>query len=155
MSTGTAAAPHHIPRRVAPARPRPETRPRHLQLVDTERRRRERRRRWIVRLWAVGIVGAALVGVMVHAFMAEGQVRADRLTRRIEREQTRYDDARLDLARREAPRVIAARASRLGLVPGSGTQTVAVPGVEPGSSVAPKSATDALQKVKHVLEGGP
>jgi hypothetical protein len=155
VSTGVAAAPQRIPRRVTPARARPETRPRHLQLVDTQRRRRERRRRWVVRVWAVGIVGAALVGVMVHAFMAEGQVRADRLARRIEQERTRYDDARLELARRESPREIASRAARLGLVPGSGTQTVAVPGVVPGSSVAPRAATDALQSVKRVLDGAP
>ena len=155
MSTGTAAAPHRIPRRVAPARSRPETRPRHLQLVDTERRRREQHRRWIVRVWAVGIVVAALVGVVVHAFMAEGQMRADHLEQRIEAEQARYADARLDLARRAAPRVIAAHAARLGLVPGSGTRTVAVPGVAPGSPIAPKAATDALQAVKRVLDGTP
>jgi hypothetical protein len=154
VSTATAAAPHRIPRRDAPARPRPAP-PRHLRVVDTERRRRERRRRWIVRSWALGIVAAALVGVMVHAFMAEGQVRADRLAARIEREEARYDDARLALARRQAPRVIAARAARLGLVPGSGTRTVAVPGVKPAPSVASHAATDALQSVKRVLDGAP
>jgi hypothetical protein len=153
VSTGVAAAPHRIPRRVAPARPELRTPPRHLQLVDTTRRARERRRRWIVRLWAVGIVAAALVGVMVHALMAEGQLRADALARSIEREQTRYDDARLALARREAPSVIAARASRLGLVPGSGTRTLAVPGVVPSASVASRAATAALQSVKRVLDG--
>jgi len=155
VSTGTAAAPHRIPRRSAPARPRPDTRPRHLQLVDTERRRREQRRRWIVRVWAVGIVSAALVGVMVHAFMAENQLRVDRLEQRIEVEQARYADARLDYARHAAPRVVAARAARLGLVPGSGTRTVAVPGVAPGSPVAPKAATDDLQDVKRALDGTP
>ena len=108
-----------------------------------------------MRAWAVGIVAAALVGVMVHAFMAEGQMRADRLAQRIEAEQTRYDDARLAVAEGEAPRVIAARAARLGLVPGSGTRTVAVPGVAPGSPVAPTAATSALQAVKRVLDGAP
>ena len=155
MSTGTAAAPHRIPRRPAPARSHPETRPRHLQLVDTERRRREQRRRWIVRVWAVGIVVAALVGVMVHAFMAEGQMRADDLDRRIEQEQARYSDTRLELARLEAPSAIAQSARRLGLVPGSGTVTVAVPGVSPGASDAPKAATVGLQAVKRVLDGAP
>ena len=155
MSTSTAAAPHRIPRRDPHARPRPETRPRHLQLVDTDRRRREQRRRWVVRVWAVGIVAAALVGVMVHAFMAEGQLRADDLERRIELEQTRYADARLDLARRAAPRVITAHAARLGLVPGSGTRTVAVPGVAPASPTASAAATQALQAVKRVLDGAP
>ena len=155
MSTGTAAAPHRIPRRDTPVRLRPETRARHLQLVDTERRRREQRRRWIVRAWAVGIVAAALVGVMVHAFMAENQLRVDRLEQRIEVEQARYADARLDYARHAAPRVVAARAARLGLVPGSGTRTVAVPGVAPGSPVAPKAATDDLQDVKRALDGTP
>jgi len=155
VSTGTAAAPHRIPRRDAPVRLRPETRARHLQLVDTERRRREQRRRWIVRAWAVGIVAAALVGVMVHAFMAENQLRVDRLEQRIEIEQARYADARLDYARHAAPRVVAAHAERLGLVPGSGTRTVAVPGVAPGSPVAPKAATDDLQSVKRALDGTP
>jgi len=155
MSTSTAAAPQHIPRREAPARARPSTQPRHLQLVDEARRRRERRRRWIVRVWALGIVGAALIGVMVHAFMAEGQIRADRLAQRIEAEQTRYDDARLAVAEGESPRAITARAARLGLVPGSGTRTVAVPGVAPGSPVAPDAATSALQAVKRVMDGAP
>ena len=144
VSTGTAAAPHRIPRRDAPARPRPDTRPRHLQLVDTERRRREQRRRWIVRVWAVGIVAAALVGVMVHAFMAEGQLRADRLEQRIDAEQARYADARLDVARRAAPRVIAAhaRAAR-ARARVRARATVAVPGVAPGvARRRPKAATD-------------
>jgi hypothetical protein len=155
VSTGIATAPHRIPRRTSPAPSRPDARPRHLQLVDTERRRREQRRRWIVRVWAVGIVAAALVGVMVHAFMAEGQLRTDDLDRQIAREQTRYADARLTLAEREAPRVIAARAARLGLVPGRGTLTVAVPGVAPGSPIARPAATAALQAVKRVLDGTP
>ena len=154
MSAGTAAAPQHIPRREAPARARPSA-PRHLQLVDEARRRRERRRRWIVRVWAVGIVAAALVGVMVHAFMAEGQMRVDDLDRRIEAEQARYADARLDLARRETPSAVTESARRLGLVPGTGTVTVAVPGVAPGSPVAPTAATSALQAVKRVLDGAP
>ena len=155
MSTSTAAAPHRIPRRAAPESPRPDARRRHLQLVDTERRRREQRRRWIVRVWAVGIVAAALVGVMVHTFMAEGQMRVDDLDRRIEREEASYADARLELARREAPSAITQSAQRLGLVPGAGTVTVAVPGVVPGASAAPKAATAGLQAVKHVLDGAP
>jgi hypothetical protein len=149
------AAPQRIPRRAAPARPRPDARPRHLQLVDTARRRREQRRRWVVRVWAAGIVVAALVGVMVHAFMAEGQLRADQLAQRIEREQTRYADARLALAQSEAPRLIIEHAARLGLVPGSGTLTVAVPGVSPEPSTAPKSATKSLQAVQQVMDGSP
>jgi hypothetical protein len=51
--------------------------------------------------------------------------------------------------------VIAARAARLGLVPGSGTRTVAVPGVTPAPSVASRAATQALQSVKRVLDGAP
>jgi hypothetical protein len=155
VSTGTAAAPHRIPRRPAPVRSRPDPRPRHLQLVDTERRKREGRRRWIVRVWALGIVMAALVGVMVHAFMAEAQLRADGLERRIATEQARYENARLALARGQAPDVVAARARRLGLVPGSSTQTVAVPGVAPGSPTASAAATAPLQAVKQVLDGSP
>ena len=106
-------------------------------------------------MWAIGIVVAALVGVMVHAFMAEGQMRVDDLDRRIEQEQARYADARLELARREAPSAIAAGAARLGLVPGTGTVTVAVPGVAVGGADAPKDATAGLQAVKRVLEGAP
>jgi hypothetical protein len=106
-----------------------------------------------VRVWAVGIVIAALVGVMVHASMAEAQLRVDRLDRQIEAEQARYEDARLALASREAPRIVAARATRLGLVPGSGTRTVAVPGVTPGSPRAEASATASEQTVKQVMDG--
>ena len=97
---------------------------------------------------------AALVGVMVHAFMAEAQLRADDLGRQLEREQARYDDARLTLAQREAPGVIAARAQQLGLVPGTRTRTVAVPGVAPGSPMVRKAATASMQAVKRVLDGG-
>jgi len=152
-----ATAPQRIPRREAPSRPRPgpEERRAHLRLVDTERRRRERRRRFVVRLWAVGIVLAALVGVTVHAFMAEAQVRADRLDAQIRREETRYDDARLALAHGQAPAVVTARARRLGLVPGTGTRTLPVPGVEPGAARADADATAPAQAVKRAMDGTP
>ncbi|MGZ6884796.1 MAG: hypothetical protein ACXVJX_13075 [Acidimicrobiia bacterium] len=152
MSPAPAAVPQRIPRR-APDAPRPARAP-HLRVVDDAARRRERRRRWIVRGWALGIVLAALAGVVLHALMAEGQVRVGRLATAFSAEEQRYENARLRVAELEAPDSIARRARRLGLVPASGTRTVGVPGVTPTPSSAPASATRAEQSVKQVLEEG-
>ena len=122
------SAPHPAARRAGAGRV--PTRGRATSSSSTPtRRRREQRRRWIVRVWAVGIVAAALVGVMVHAFMAEGQLQVDRARAAHRSRSRRATTTRASTSPGgAAPRVIAARAARLGLVPGSGTRTVAVPG---------------------------
>ena len=115
MSVSGAAVPQRIPRRVAPVVPGGGDRPRHLQLVDTDARRRERRRRWLVRIWAVGIVGAAFVGVGVHAFIAQGQMHVDTVDTRIARAQAAVQEARLAVAEAQSPAVIVRHAQDLGL----------------------------------------
>ena len=137
-----ARAPQRIPRRTALGASRPLSdrleprapvglRPRparpHLQLVDPNARRRVQRRRWLVRLWAVGIVVAALSGVMVHAFMAQAQMRVDQVDQATAIEQRQYQASRLRLARLESPEALVARARDLGLIPAVTTRMIPVP----------------------------
>ena len=152
MSEATAALPQRIPRRSSPA---PERRRAQLRLVDDRARRRNRRRRWVIRLWAVGIVAAALLGVMVHALMAEGQMRAGRLATAIDAEEQRYEDARLHAAEIASPAAITCAARRLGLVPAKDTAIVQVPGVRPTPSSPDPDATRSSESVKSVLGGSP
>ncbi len=159
-----ARAPQRIPRRTAPTAglpasdrleprapdgltPRP-TRP-HLELVDPDARRRVRRRRWVVRLWAVGIVLAALSGVMVHAFMAQAQMRVDQVEQATAVEQTRYQESRLRLARLESPDALVARARELGLIPALTTRLIPVPGG--GNGTRPVDPTHDWQITKPAL----
>lgn len=157
-----ARAPQRIPRRTALATSRPESdrleprapggltpRP-HLQLVDTDARRHVRRRRWLVRLWAVGIVLAALSGVMVHAFMAQAQMRVDHVEQSTAVEQDRYQASRLRLARLESPDALVARARALGLIPAVSTRVIPVPGAG-GGSTRPVEPTHDWQVTKPAL----
>ena len=159
-----ARAPQRIPRRTALATSRPATdrleshapealRPRpsrpHLELVDTDARRRVQRRRWLVRLWAVGIVVAALSGVMVHAFMAQAQMRVDQVEQATAVEQNRYQASRLRLARLESPDALVARARAMGLIDALTTRLISVPGV--GSVMRPVDPTRDWQITKPAL----
>ena len=159
-----ARAPQRIPRRTALATGRPATdrlesrapealRPRpsrpHLELVDTDARRRVQRRRWLVRLWAVGIVVAALSGVMVHAFMAQAQMRVDQVEQATAVEQNRYQASRLRLARLESPDALVARARAMGLIDALTTRLIPVPGV--GSGMRPVDPTRDWQITKPAL----
>ena len=159
-----ARAPQRIPRRTAPTAGRPVSdrleprapdrltprapRP-HLELVDPDARRRVRRRRWVVRLWAVGIVVAALSGVMVHAFMAQAQMRVDQIEHATAVEQNRYQASRLRLARLEAPDALVARATELGLIPALTTRLIPVQGG--GSGTRPVDPTHDWQITKPAL----
>ena len=148
-------APQRIPRRVAPSVPAPVESPRHLRLVDPTIRRRERRRRQLVRVWAVGIVAAALLGVVVHAFMAEAQMRVGQIEDKTRAEQRRYDDARLRLAQLEAPSSIVERATRLGLVGASTPWLVAVDGTKSDAADVTAAATQPWQTTKPSLGSNP
>lgn len=156
-----ARTPSRIPRRAAPGEvvPRPgngDGRPRHLRLVDPDSRRRERRRRWIVRVWALGIVAAALLGVMVHAVMAESQMRVADLSERIVVEQRRYEAARLEVAVRSTPVAIVTRARAAGLIPATTTRTVIRPAaVAQRSESAASNSTTPWQTLKPNLTSTP
>ena len=159
-----ARAPQRIPRRTVPTASRPAsdrlepraperltprpTRP-HLKLVDPDARRRVRRRRWLVRLWAVGIVLAALSGVMVHAFMAQAQMRVDQVEQATAVEQNRYQASRLRLARLESPEALVARARAMGLIDAPTTRLILVPGV--GNGTRPVDPTLDWQITKPAL----
>lgn len=153
--TSAAPAPQRIPRRVAPSAPTPVDSPRHLRLVDPTIRRRERRRRQLVRVWAVGIVAAALLGVVVHAFMAEAQMRVGQIEAKTRAEQRRYDDSRLRLAQLEAPSSIVERATRLGLVAASTPWLVAVDGTKSAADDVTAAATQSWQTTKPSLGSNP
>ena len=136
-----ARAPQRIPRRTAlasrpasdrleprsPAAPAPRPARPHLRLVDPNARRRVHRRRWLVRLWAVGIVVAALSGVMVHALMAQAQMRVDQVDQATAVEQRQYQASRLLLARLESPDALVKRARDLGLIHAVTTRVIPVP----------------------------
>ena len=160
-----ARAPQRIPRRTALTSSRPVSdrleprapggltprpaRP-HLQLVDPSARRRVQRRRWLVRLWAVGIVVAALSGVMVHAFMAQAQMRVDQVDQATAVEQRQYQASRLRLARLESPRALVARARALGLIPAVTTRVIPVPD-DRGARSRPVDPTRDWQVTKPAL----
>lgn len=158
--SATAPAPQRIPRRPlpgvgAPGVATPEVPSRHLRLVDPDARRRERRRRWLVRVWAVGIVAAALLGVTVHAFMAEVQMRLGRVEHQTKVEQARYEEARLRVARLDAPAAIFARALELGLVPAATTRIVAATSLRGSASATSSNATKEWQDTKPALGSNP
>lgn len=148
LSTSRPASDRLEPRAPGGLTPRP-ARP-HLQLVDTDARRHVQRRRWLVRLWAVGIVLAALSGVMVHAFMAQAQMRVDHVEQSTAVEQDRYQASRLRLARLESPDALVARASALGLIPAVSTRVIPVPGAG-GGSTRPVEPTHDWQVTKPAL----
>ena len=106
-------------------------------------------------MWAVGIVAAALVGVVVHAFMAEAQMRVGQIEERTRAEQRRYDDARLRLAQLEAPSSIVDRATRLGLVAASAPWLVAVDGTRTEAPDVTGAATQSWQTTKPSLGSNP
>lgn len=144
--------PARVPRR-APGR--------HLRVVDPEARRRIRRHRWVARLAFVAVVGSVLLVVGIHVMMAEGQLELDRLDQRATTAQRRYEQHRLAYAEAATPEAIVTRAHQLGLVPGSQTRYLAVPGVaaaEPGDPNAAGSVSSRAEdwgKVKSSLVAQP
>ena len=160
-----APAPQRIPRRTAlasrpasdrleprsPGAPTPRPEHPHLRLVDPNARRRVRRRQWLVRLWAVGIVVSALSGVMMHALMAQAQMRVDQVDQATAIEQRQYQASRLLLARRESPDALVQRARGLGLINAVTTRVVPVP-EDHGTRSRPIDATSDWQVTKPALE---
>lgn len=106
-------------------------------------------------MWAVGIVAAALLGVMVHAFMAEVQMRLGRVEHQTKVEQTRYEEARLRVARLDAPATIFARALALGLVPAATTRVVSATSVSASAGAISSNPTQAWQDTKPALGSNP
>ena len=158
--SATAPAPQRIPRRSpsgrnVPGVASPTDPSRHLRLVDPDARRREHRRRWLVRVWAVGIVAAALLGVMVHAFMAEVQMRLGRVEHQTKVEQGKYEEARLRVARLDAPAAIFARALELGLVAAPTTRIVPAASLGRSAGAASSNPTQSWQDTKPALGSNP
>lgn len=106
-------------------------------------------------MWAAGIVTAALLGVMVHAFMAEVQMRLGRVEHQTKVEQGRYEETRLRVARLEAPAAIFARALQLGLVPAATTRIVLASPPSGAASAKPSNSTQAWQDTKPALGSNP
>ncbi len=65
---------------------------------------------------------------MVHAFMAQAQMRVDQVEQATAVEQTRYQASRLRLARLASPDALVARALALGLIPAVTTRVISVAG---------------------------
>lgn len=108
-----------------------------------------------MRVWAVGIVAAALLGVMVHAFMAEVQMRLGRVEHQTKVEQARYEEARLRVARLDAPAAIFARALELGLVPAATTRIISAAALRGSASTTSSNTTQEWQDTKPALGSNP
>jgi len=157
-----AAAPAARPAREPARAPRRSPAPaRHLRIVDPEARRRIRRHRWVARLAFAAVVGSVLLVVGIHVMMAEGQLELDRLEQRATGAQRQYEQRRLAYAEAATPEAIVTRAQQLGLVPGSQTRYLAVPGIvgtEPGDPNATGTVSSRAQdwgKVKSSLVAQP
>ncbi len=109
----------------------------------------------MVRLWAVGIVAAALLGVMVHAFMAEAQMRVGQVGDEMATEQHRYEEARLRAAELSSPAKIVARAASLGLHAAASARPVSVAGVRVNSPDPSAHTTSPWQEAKRALDAEP
>lgn len=156
-ATARAAAPVHIPRR----RPAPSpARGRHLRVVDPSAVRRERLRRTGVRCFVLAVAGAVLTVVVIHAAMAEREVRLDRVAEQTERAQRRYEMLRLDHARQSAPQAIIDRATGLGMVPAPSPRYLSAPGAvaeapPPGDAATAAPLEEDWGKVKSNLVAAP
>jgi cell division protein FtsL len=105
----------------------------------------------------VVVCGVVLVLTIVgfHAFLAQNQVRLDRIREDIAAAEARYDQARLENSELSSPERITAEAARQGLVvPEGAPVAVPVPGAVPkrGSSSA---VIDNYAEVKGYLEASP
>jgi hypothetical protein len=170
VSRVASGAPARRPVRDPARTPEPTpARPRHLRVVDPDARRAARRRvrrhRWVARLAFVTVVGSVLLVVGIHVMMAEGQLRLDRLEAQATTAQRRYEGHRLAYAQEATPQAIVTRAQQLGLVPGSESRYLAVPGISnadskdgtggPDGTESPSARALDWEKVKPSLVAQP
>jgi cell division protein FtsL len=99
---------------------RPATRPHDppkpkLQVVPTSVRAK-RRRASVLGLFACALVFGFMIGLTAfQAQLAQNQIEVDSVQRELQTEQLRFDRARLEVARLQAPKNILARAEKLGM----------------------------------------
>lgn len=109
------ARPIEEPKRVtkAPAAA-PPPKPK-LQVVPAAVRHR-RRRFSVLGLFACGLVFVFMIGLTAfQAQLAQNQIEVDAVQRELQTEQLKFDRARLEVARLQAPKNILARAEKLGM----------------------------------------
>ncbi len=152
--------------RAVAVQPIPDSRPRHLRVVERPEFGDVRRRR-LVRLGAavaVGLVVAVLfVSVGMHVSLAQNQFRLDRLNAQAAAEQAKYQQLRLQVDRLAAPqRIIATAQQKLGMVqPGSITylapssSTPASGPVAGGSTIPPAAVAPSWSALKPQLAANP
>lgn len=155
----TAAVRSAAPRRAPVSRPAP-ARPRHLRVVDPAALRRERWRRIGVRASVLAVAAAVLGVVVVHATMAEREVRLDDVAAATQRAQRRYELLRLEYAQQSSPQAVIDRATRLGMVPAPSPRYLSAPGaVDQGSPADGPTTAASLEedwgKVKPNLVAAP
>jgi len=155
----TAAVRSLVPRRSPPSRPVRE-RQRHLRVVDPAALRRERWRRIGVRAAVFATAAAVLGVVVVHATMAEREVRLDDVAAGTQRAQRRYELLRLEYAQQSSPQAVIDRATRLGMVPAPSPRYLSAPGAveegtPPNGSTTAASMEEDWGKVKPNLVAAP
>ena len=145
-------------RRLAPSTPRE----RHLELVP------EVRRRYAGRVAIVVSVAAVLLSVVVgRAYMAQQEMRLDRLNTDVRRAREYFDELRARRAELQSPEHLLQIAWRAGMVPSVGNKVVTIPAevaVAVASSVGNvdadiaagiESPLDEFGRVKATVEGAP
>ncbi len=118
----------------------------HLRVVERRARFQPRLALW---LGSIISVGALFMLVAFNVFMVQGQFRLDRITQQRAIEQNAYEHLRAEVAERDAPETILAKASRLGLVPASQVHYILdAPLAAPKKTQAEKASTTPYSSVK-------
>lgn len=114
-----------------------------------------RRRRRTISL-ACGAVVMLLTVVGFHALLAQSQIALDRLERRTDLAERRYENARYEYTQLASPSRITERAAQLGMVPpGAPATPVVIFGEAPPPADAPSTTMNGWTEVKPTLGDSP
>ncbi len=168
--TGGSAVLAALTAQPAPSDPVDLEQHRHLQAVPPRTRARTHRwnRPWVLTLAGAGLILAVTFGlVYLHVVLAQRQFALDRLTAKVQAEQTRYQNLRLQVAQLGSPaQIISTAEGQLGMRPPTSVTYLAPSGAiggtpDPaggqaasGSAQAPAGDADWPQ-IKAQLAGSP
>ena len=104
------------PSRSPSARPKPSSRPGHLRVVVPAKRPHLRVSPGLVVVSLLMVVVVTFGVAIAQVFVAQGQVRLDRMEEELSLEQDRYQALRKDVAELESPSRVVAAAEKQGMV---------------------------------------